>query len=67
MIQSLFVFRYNKVVLATCVYFDRTGPYCFTTVVSSLGWYPNWVRNTEQMYKKISKTNISMLNTPSIN
>ena len=53
--QSLFVFRYNKVVLVTFVYFDRTGPYCFTTVVSSLGWYPFWVRNTQQIYKKNQK------------
>ena len=60
--QSLFVFRGYKAVLAICVYFDRTGPYCFTTVVSSLGWYPFWVRNTCQKYKiqsnKVRKTSM---------
>ena len=66
--QSLFVFRWYKAVLAICVYFDRTGPYCFTTVVSSLGWYPFWVRNTCQKYKihlyKVKKSKQVLYNTP---
>ena len=66
--QSLFVFRGYKAVLAICVYFDRTGPYCFTTVVSSLGWYPFWVRNTCQKYKirsnKVKKTKECSLQYP---